>query len=191
MPAVNITSMTVIFIITGMCLCIFGFKIYRALVAILIMMITSIGVIILLSATETKIVVLTMFTIAGIVLALASFQWKKLGAYIITGFIISSILYQLTGKMAVSLIIGYFAALIAIPYPVYSTILSTSLYGSALAVSYIIPELIISNIYSEFITLVLFCIGVFFQILTNQNQHVITDSGEILKFTRKDKPEGI
>lgn len=155
--------------------CFLGFKLFRILFSVLMFMLTVISICFFYRNSENWGAVVTAFSIIGLVMAFISYNWKKMGAFVICSCLICGFVFSLGVGIWICLIIGLVYGIISLLMPVEAIIISTSLWGSRILTFYGISYFKIDMLTILPLNIVLLILSVIIQVLINRNQSIFTD----------------
>jgi|LGOV01.1.fsa_nt_gb hypothetical protein len=170
-------------VVFGIINCFLGFKVYRFFFSVVMFSVSTIIICLLLNGYAHWGVIVTTFSIVGVFIAFFAFNWLRLGAFVITGIIMGSVVFILGGEVWVSIVLGIVTGLLSLSYPVLLLIVTTALFGSQIIVDYLQRiSWIVNNDYWT-VTLYVTLLGMGIQYFMNRNQRLLIDQS--LFFTKQ------
>lgn len=154
----------IILILLGILTCFLGFKTYRAFFSLF----TFMGIVIVCSHLMRNITdwgtIVTTFSVLGITLAFLSYNWKHLGAIVISILITLGFISMIYLNIVVTIILCVLVSIFTLNFPVISISILTSIFGG----------IMISEVFGlqNFTMMFLIVYGILIQIATNRDQSV-------------------
>lgn len=172
---INSETIILITIIFGLLNCFLGFKLYRIFFSTQVFIATILIIIYLLRNVGDWGAVVTAFSILSPIFAFVAFHWKKLGAFIVSGFFLCCFLMTFNMQIEYVLIIGVVYAIISVQMPVETLVVGSALLGSRL-VALSVSDIVNVTFGTTWILMViLFVMGGVIQFLTNRKQNLLID----------------
>lgn len=109
--------------------CFFGFKIFRFISAIMAFFLTALLFIAWMSPKSNMGMIVTAFSLIGLVMAFLAFRWYRLSAFLMCALIGYSFAAMFISNVWISAAIAIVFGLVAVVYPVIMMISVTALWG--------------------------------------------------------------
>lgn len=107
----------------------FGHKLFRFISAVLVFLLTAVGISLLLGPAADRAVVVTAFIVLGILAAFLAYQWTEFGAFILCSSIGFGLATLLTDMIWAQLLTALLFGVVSIRFPVSGIVLTTAIWG--------------------------------------------------------------
>lgn len=107
----------------------FGYKLFRFISAVVVFLLSAVGISLLLGPSADRAVVVTAFIVLGILAAFLAYQWTEFGAFVLCASIGFGLAALLTDTIWVQILAALVFGAISIRFPVSSIILTTAIWG--------------------------------------------------------------
>lgn len=155
----------------GLCIItsLFGYKLYRVIFSLVMLILTILVTVQLLESTTEWLYIATTFSILSVVIAFLSYFSKKIAAFVLVGLVVFGYVLSLNIGFIYSILIGLLFGVIAFLLPFISIVLTTTIIGS------IEGTVLLFNLINYQINPILFMIGILvisnlFQLFTNREE---------------------
>ncbi len=153
----------------GLFICFFGYKLYRPIFSFIMLIITIILTVIVLKDVQWRYVV-TTFSILSVLIAFSSYFWRRVSVLVTVGLIVYVCAIFLNIRFEFAIILAISGSILSFFFPFWSTILSTSVFGSILG-SYLFIDGLKMQMNQTLIIMGLLVLSIVFQILTNKSDY--------------------
>jgi len=150
-------------------ICFFGFKLYRVIFSIVMLILTILVTVLLLEGITEWLYIATTFSIFSVVIAFISYFSKKVAAFVLVGLIAFGYGLSLNISLVYSILFGLLFGVIAFLLPFISIVLTSTIMGS------IEGTILLFNFLNYQMNPILFIIGILilsilFQLFTNREE---------------------
>jgi hypothetical protein len=157
------------FILLCIIISFFGFKLYRVVFSLVMLVLTILVTVLLLEGITEWLYIATTFSILSVVIAFLSYFSKKIAAFVLVGLIVFGYGLSFNIGLVYSILIGVLFGGIAYLLPFVSVVLSTTILGSIEGV------ILLFSLMNYQMNPILFIIGLIiisigFQIFTNREE---------------------
>jgi hypothetical protein len=147
----------------------FGFKLYRVIFSLVMLILTILVTVLLLEGITEWLYIVTTFSIFSVMIAFISYFSKKIAAFVLVGLIVFGYGLSLNIGLVYSILISLLFGIIAFLLPFISIVLTTTLLGS------IEGTILLFNFLNYQINPILIIIGILiisilFQLFTNREE---------------------
>lgn len=150
--------------------CFFGFKLFRIANAIMAFFLTAIGICVMLKLVAHMGVIVTTFTIVGLMAAFVAYQWYNLSVFLISFLIGYSIIANFNVNIWICICGGIILGAISIPLSAIAVIATTSIWGAIYLGFVGLPYLGIDQFVIKIVMIIIFSIaGIALQYFMNKN----------------------
>jgi hypothetical protein len=157
------------FILLCIIISFFGFKLYRVVFSLVMLVLTILVTVLLLEGITEWLYIATTFSILSVVIAFISYFSKKLAAFVLVGLVVFGYGLSLNIGLVYSILLGLLFGVIAFLLPFISIVFTTTILGS------IEGTILLFNYLNYQTNPILYIIGiliisVIFQVFTNREE---------------------
>ena len=167
----NEDFLIVTFLAVAILLCLFGFKVYRAIFSLLTFMATTLLIVFIMRGRTDWGTITTTFAVLGSIFSFFAYREHKLGGYCISILCGATITWVYTQSLAISIIAGIFVGVTMSVFPVITLCFMTALWGAI-----VIQESSVFEYMGTMLSLFSLGIGFILQMFISRNQTLFEES---------------